>query len=65
VGGYIYEYDKEGRMVNVYPAGEEMEPDPAAPPVYRGPDEFLAGEESVATKEPEKVGEAVPTGRSR
>ena len=57
MGGYIYEYDKEGRMVNVYPAGEEREPDPAAPPVYRGLDEFLAGEGSVGTKEAEKVGE--------
>lgn len=57
MGGYIYEYDKEGRMVNVYPAGEERQPDPAAPPVYRGLDGFLAGEESVGTKEREKVGE--------
>lgn len=57
MGGYIYEYDKEGRMVNVYPAGEKREPDAEAPPVYRGLDEFLAGEESVATKEPEAVGE--------
>jgi hypothetical protein len=57
MGGYIYEYDKEGHMVNVYPAGEEREPDPAAPPVYRGLDEFLVGEESVRTKEREKVGE--------
>ncbi|HET6261675.1 MAG TPA: hypothetical protein VFG99_05480 [Chloroflexia bacterium] len=58
MAGYIYEYDKEGRMVNVYPAGEEREQDPAAPPVYRGLDEFLAGEESVGTKEREKGGEA-------
>ncbi len=62
MGGYIYEYDKAGRMVNVYPAGDEREPDPAAPPVYRGPDDFLAGEESVATKEREKVGEAEAEG---
>ncbi len=57
MGGYIYEYDKEGRVVNVYPAGEERKPDPAAPPIYRGLDEFLAGEESVGTQEPEEVGE--------
>lgn len=55
MGGYIYEYDKEGRMVNVYPAGEERVPDPAAPAVYRGLDEFLGGEESVGTKQREKV----------
>ena len=58
MGGYIYEYDKEGRMVNVYPPCEKRELDPAAPPAYRGLDEFLAGKESVGTKEPEKAGEA-------
>lgn len=65
MGGYIYEYDKEGRMVNVYPAGEERVPDPAAPAVYRGLDGFLAGEESVGTKVSEEVGEVEADGEER
>ncbi len=26
MGGYIYEYDKEGRMVNVYPQAKRESP---------------------------------------